>query len=85
MVISGQDAQQNELILLSSEIEYKKKISAFNDLEEDEDHHLPHPNTDQDDHEIEDEFDEDMIEEEEDDGGVNPASEKAPNRLARQA
>nr|GEV63223.1 E3 ubiquitin-protein ligase UPL2-like [Tanacetum cinerariifolium] len=46
-----------------------------NDLEEDEEHHLPHPDTDQDDHEIEDEFDEDMIEEEDedeedDDGGV---------------
>nr|GEW74958.1 E3 ubiquitin-protein ligase UPL2-like [Tanacetum cinerariifolium] len=44
-----------------------------NDLEEDEEHHLPHPDTNQDDHEIEDEFDEDMIEEEDeedDDGGV---------------
>ncbi|CAI9266412.1 unnamed protein product [Lactuca saligna] len=48
---------------------------GHNDLEEDEVHHLPHPDTDQDDHEIEDEFDEDMIEEEDeddedDDGGV---------------
>ncbi|KAI3760741.1 hypothetical protein L1987_51140 [Smallanthus sonchifolius] len=47
-----------------------------NDLEEDEvHHHLPHPDTDQDDHEIEDEFDEDIIEEEDeddedDDGGI---------------
>ncbi|XP_024977054.1 E3 ubiquitin-protein ligase UPL2-like isoform X1 [Cynara cardunculus var. scolymus] len=39
-----------------------------NDLEEDEVHHLPHPDTDQDDHEIdEDDFDEDMIEEEDED------------------
>lgn len=37
------------------------------DLEEDEVHHLPHPDTDQDDHEIdEDEFDEDVIEDEDD-------------------
>ncbi|KAL5714333.1 HECT-type E3 ubiquitin transferase [Ranunculus cassubicifolius] len=37
------------------------------DLEEDEVHHMSHPDTDQDDHEIdEDEFDEDMLEEEED-------------------
>ncbi|GKA41702.1 hypothetical protein Tco_0734362, partial [Tanacetum coccineum] len=41
----------------------------------DEEHHLPHLDTDQDDHKIEDEFDEDMIEEEDedeedDDGGV---------------
>nr|XP_043635676.1 E3 ubiquitin-protein ligase UPL2-like [Erigeron canadensis] len=49
---------------------------GHNDLEDDEVHHLPHPDTDQDDHEIEDEFDEDMIEEEDeddeddDDGGV---------------
>ncbi|KAI3491195.1 hypothetical protein L1887_44441 [Cichorium endivia] len=48
---------------------------GHNDLEEDEVHHLPHPDTDQDDHEIEDEFDEDLIEEEDeddedDDGGV---------------
>ncbi|KAI3685801.1 hypothetical protein L6452_35059 [Arctium lappa] len=48
---------------------------GHNDLEEDEVHHLPHPDTDQDDHEIEDEFDEDMVEEEDeddedDDGGV---------------
>ena len=51
---------------------------------------MPHPDTDQDDHEIEDEFDEYMIEEEdeneeEDDGGVNPVSQKSPNRLAKQA
>ncbi|CAK7347286.1 unnamed protein product [Dovyalis caffra] len=47
-----------------------------NDLEEDEVHHLPHPDTDQDDHDIDDdEFDEEVLEEddedeEEDDGGV---------------
>ncbi|KAK9270546.1 hypothetical protein L1049_026127 [Liquidambar formosana] len=36
-----------------------------NDLEEDEVHHLPHPDTDQDDHEIDDdEFDEEVLEEE---------------------
>ena len=57
-----------------------------NDLEEDEDHHLPHLDTGQDDREIEDEFDEDMIEEEDEDeeandGGVKPASQKAPNKL----
>lgn len=39
-----------------------------NDLEEDEVHHLPHPDTDQDDHEIDDdEFDEEMLEEEDED------------------
>ncbi|XP_057973292.1 E3 ubiquitin-protein ligase UPL2-like [Malania oleifera] len=39
-----------------------------NDLEEDEVHHLPHPDTDQDDHEIDDdEFDEEVLEEEDDD------------------
>ncbi|KAG6644475.1 E3 ubiquitin-protein ligase UPL2-like isoform X1 [Carya illinoinensis] len=39
-----------------------------NDLEEDEVHHLPHPDTDQDDHEIDDDdFDEEIMEEEEDD------------------
>ncbi|KAL8490394.1 hypothetical protein ACS0TY_025562 [Phlomoides rotata] len=38
-----------------------------NDIEEDETHHLPHPDTDQDDHEIdEDEFDEEVMEEDED-------------------
>ncbi|GAB4839475.1 hypothetical protein Ancab_028998 [Ancistrocladus abbreviatus] len=47
-----------------------------NDLEEDEDHHLPHADTDQDDHEIdEDEFDEEVLEEddeedEDDEDGV---------------
>ncbi|EEF35034.1 E3 ubiquitin protein ligase upl2, putative [Ricinus communis] len=47
-----------------------------NDLEEDEVHHLPHPDTDQDDHDIDDdEFDEELLEEddedeEEDDDGV---------------
>lgn len=39
-----------------------------NDLEEDEVHHLPHPDTDQDDHEIDDdEFDEEVLEEDDDD------------------
>ncbi|GFS44094.1 similar to LOW protein: E3 ubiquitin ligase-like protein [Actinidia rufa] len=39
-----------------------------NDLEEDEVHHLPHPDTDQDDHEIdEDEFDEEVMEEDDED------------------
>jgi E3 ubiquitin-protein ligase HUWE1 len=39
-----------------------------NDLEEDEVHHLPHPDTDQDDHEIDDDdFDEEIMEEEEED------------------
>lgn len=39
-----------------------------NDLEEDEVHHLPHNETDQDDHEIdEDEFDEEVMEEEDED------------------
>ncbi|KAF8377410.1 hypothetical protein HHK36_030787 [Tetracentron sinense] len=39
-----------------------------NDLEEDEVHHLSHPDTDQDDHEIdEDEFDEDVLEEDDED------------------
>ncbi|KAK4483925.1 hypothetical protein RD792_011134 [Penstemon davidsonii] len=38
-----------------------------NDIEEDDAHHLPHPDTDQDDHEIdEDEFDEEIMEEDED-------------------
>ncbi|GMY07746.1 E3 ubiquitin-protein ligase UPL2-like [Fagus crenata] len=38
-----------------------------NDLEEDEVHHLPHPDTDQDDHEIDDDdFDEEIMEEEDD-------------------
>ncbi|OVA01819.1 Ubiquitin-associated domain/translation elongation factor EF-Ts [Macleaya cordata] len=38
------------------------------DLEEDEVHHMSHPDTDQDDHEIdEDEFDEDVLEEEDED------------------
>ncbi|KAF9687431.1 hypothetical protein SADUNF_Sadunf02G0092800 [Salix dunnii] len=46
-----------------------------NDLEEDEVHHLPHPDTDQDDHDIDDdEFDEEVLEEddedEEEDDGV---------------
>ncbi|PWA63307.1 mitochondrial Rho GTPase 1 [Artemisia annua] len=52
---------------------------GHNDLEEDEDYHLPHPDIDQDDHEIDDEFDDYMIKEEDeneegDDGGVNPFS-----------
>ncbi|KAI9201569.1 hypothetical protein LWI28_025432 [Acer negundo] len=39
-----------------------------NDLEEDEVHHLPHPDTDQDDHEMDDdEFDEEVLEEDDDD------------------
>ncbi|KAK8642698.1 hypothetical protein V6N13_012035 [Hibiscus sabdariffa] len=40
-----------------------------NDLEEDDVHHLSHPDTDQDDHEIDDdEFDDDVLEDDEDDG-----------------
>ncbi|KAK6938058.1 Ubiquitin-associated domain, partial [Dillenia turbinata] len=39
-----------------------------NDLEEDENHHLPHQDTDQDDHEMnDDEFDEEVLEEEDED------------------
>ncbi|CAL5383970.1 unnamed protein product [Camellia sinensis] len=55
--MSGDDGDEDE-----------EDDEEHNDLEEDEVHHLPHPDTDQDDHELdEDEFDEEVMEEEDED------------------
>lgn len=57
--MSGDDADDGD------DDEDDEDEDEHNDLEEDEDHHLPHPDTDQDDHEMdEDEFDEEVLEEE---------------------
>ncbi|KDO81247.1 hypothetical protein CISIN_1g000014mg [Citrus sinensis] len=60
--MSGDDGDEVD------EDEDEDEDEEHNDLEEDEVHHLPHPDTDQDDHEIDDdEFDEEVLEEDDDD------------------
>lgn len=56
--MSGDDGDEDE----------DEDDEEHNELEEDEVHHMPHPDTDQDDHEIDDDdFDEEIMDEEEDD------------------